>query len=771
MPLHCSHWGTYRVRSINGRIAEMLPFELDRDPSPIGNSQVDTLNHPLRITAPMVRKSWLESGPGSATRSRGSDQFVELSWDDAESLVANELDRVRRCFGNASIYAGSYGWASAGRFHHAQSQLKRFMNCIGGFTYSVNSYSLAAAEVVMPHIMGPFHKLLDEMTSWSIIADHTELFVAFGGVPLKNGQINAGGAMNHCQRDGLNAAHRSGVRFVNISPVRDDLHDGLEAEWLQPRPGSDTAVMLGLAHTIFLENLHDQTFLDKYCSGFGRFLEYLTGKTDGVPKSADWAASISGLSADSIRRLARRMASSRTMISVSWSLTRQDHGEQPFWSAVTVAAMLGQIGLPGGGIGFGYGAVNSIGDQFTIVPAASLPQGRNSVTDFIPVARISDMLLNPGAQFDYDGRSFAYPDIRLVYWAGGNPFHHHQDLFRLKEAWSRPETVISHEWVWNALSRHSDIVLPCTTALERNDLAISRSPYLVFSEKAVEPPSGCRNDFEIFGGLARRLGVGSEFTEDRGEADWLEWLYEKTRRRMQARSIELPPFEVFRRQGYHQIGAPQNPKNFLQDFRENRASNPLPTPSGKIEIYSETVAGFGYSDCPGHAVWLEPVEWLGSKDRRFPLHLISNQPETKLHSQLDHGSVSMADKIGGREPIAIHPSDARERGINEGDVVRIFNDRASCLAVARVTDSVMEQVLRMSTGAWFDPSESANLGPCCMHGNPNALTLDKGTSRLAQGPIAHTCLVEIEAFDGVPPDIGVRTPPEIIPRSARSTNH
>ena len=124
------------------------------------------------------------------------------------------------------------------------------------------------------------------------------------------------------------------------------------------------------------------------------------------------------------------------MISVAWALTRQDHGEQPFWAAIALAAMLGQIGLPGTGSGFGYSAMNNVGLKRRPIDYAAFPQGTNPVPDFIPVARVTEMLENPGGSFDYDGVSYEYPDVRIVWWAGGNPFHHHQDLNRMRRAWA-----------------------------------------------------------------------------------------------------------------------------------------------------------------------------------------------------------------------------------------------------------------------------------------------------------------------------------------------
>jgi len=134
LPLTANHWGTYRVRSEKGQAVEMLDFEHDPDPSPIGPGILDIQSGPQRILEPMVRESWLTHGPGAKTDMRGQEAFVAVSWDEVNRLVADDITRVRREHGNASIYAGCYGWASAGRFHHAPSQLKRFLNTVGGFT-------------------------------------------------------------------------------------------------------------------------------------------------------------------------------------------------------------------------------------------------------------------------------------------------------------------------------------------------------------------------------------------------------------------------------------------------------------------------------------------------------------------------------------------------------------------------------------------------------------------------------------------------------------
>ncbi|MGH8259865.1 MAG: molybdopterin-dependent oxidoreductase, partial [Steroidobacteraceae bacterium] len=389
-----------------------------------GLDQLDPRVASLRVAAPAVRRSWLEHGPGAHPERRGREPFVQVDWDTATRLVADEISRVRERFGNTSIFGGSYGWASAGRFHNAPGQLHRFLALCGGFVSSVDSYSLGAGSALMPYVSGDINDLHAVHTSWSVLAEHTQLFVAFGGVPLKNARVTPGGAADHRARPGLEAMARAGVRFVNVSPIRDNLTTGGDVEWIPLRPNTDVALMLALAFVVCKDPRFDRAFLDRCTVGYDRFAAYLTGAVDGTPKSPEWAARITGVPASRIEALARDMLGCRTMLNVSWSLQRAAHGEQPFWMVVTLAAMLGQIGLPGGGYGLGYGASNGIGSPHRRLPGPALPRIANPVHDFIPVARIADLLLSPGEAFTYRGRTYPYPDIKLVYWAGGNPFHH-----------------------------------------------------------------------------------------------------------------------------------------------------------------------------------------------------------------------------------------------------------------------------------------------------------------------------------------------------------
>jgi biotin/methionine sulfoxide reductase len=524
---------------------EVTPHPQDTDPSALLGNIPASVSHPARIARPMVRRGWLGGGPRPDDQ-RGRDELVPVSWPRALDLVAAELRRVYAKHGPSAVFGGSYGWASAGRFHDAQSQVHRFLNLAGGYVRSVGSYSSGAATVILPHVIGPQGAVAGNNVSWDELVAETALVLAFGGMALKNNDVGGGGTSRHIARDQLRAARDRNAEFHLVGPSRDDLLAEIDAVWHPIRPGTDVALMLGIAHTLVAEGLHDRAFLDCFCVGWETFEDYLLGRHDAQPKDAGWAAEICGLPANEILSLARRAAGRRTLVTCSQSLQRAEHGEQPVWMGVVLAALLGQIGLPGGGFAYALGSTSNTGKPAVAVPVTTLPQGRNTIGDFIPVARIADMLLHPDEPFDFNGQRLTYPDIKLVYWAGGNPFHHHQDLNRLRRAFARPDTVIVHESVWTASARHPDIVLPATISLEREDIgAAAGDPLLVAMHRAVVRYGEARDDYDIFSGLADRLGIGEQFTEGRSARQWLRYLYDSTSRALKAQGIDAPDFESF----------------------------------------------------------------------------------------------------------------------------------------------------------------------------------------------------------------------------------
>ena len=440
----------------------------------------------------------------------------------------------------------------------------------------------------------------------------------------------------------------------------------MQPEWLPLRPNSDTALMLGLAHTLASEGLHDRAFLDRYVEGYPRFEDYLFGRGGGTVRNADWAAAVTGIPADQIVALARRMARTRTLVTLSWSVQRAQHGEQPVWATVALAAMLGQIGLPGGGFSLGFGAVDGIAAHRAGIPRPVLPVPPNPVKRFVPVGRFTDALLQPGFEIDYDGAHVQMPELKLIYAVGGNPFHHATNLNRMLTGWQRPETIIVHEPWWSPPAKHADIVLPVTTTMERNDiLATEVQQLLIAMRKVIEPVGSARNDFDVFAALAERLGFHEAFTESRDEMGWLQHLYEDARTRAVQRGVDLPAVRGV-------LGA-----------RLVRAAGP------RADAGPARGVPGGPAGPPAHHPFREDRDLLGA-DRVFRVRRLSaasglararrvarrrrsraasrctccrNQPRMRLHSQLDPAPASRDRKVAGREPLAIHPADAAARGI------------------------------------------------------------------------------------------------------------
>lgn len=745
-----AHWGTYKIVDTPSGV-DLRGVDNDPSPSPIGDGWLDASQDTrTRVLKPAIRKGWLESRDRTT---RCNDTFVEVDWDTALELVANELKRVRETHGNQAIYAGSYGWASAGRFHHAQSQMRRFLNLIGGYTASRETYSHAAAEVLFPHITGLTNgQLQTQVTDLQTIAENTELLVAFGGISGRTAQIASSGVARHETEHWLRRAHENGMKVVNVSPLRSDYASDLKPEWFALRANTDTALMLGIAHEWHRRGLHDEKFLNRCCHGWPEFEAYLTGAKDGQPKDTAWAAEICDVTPEAICDLACRMSTHTTMISLTWGMQRADHGEQTLWMGLTLAAMLGQIGTPGGGFGFGYGSTDVVGKRTHQIAWPSFPQGRNPVEEFIPVARIADMLLHPGQSYAYNGEVRTYPDTRLVYWTGGNPFHHHQDLMRLEHAWHQPETVITHEPWWTATAKRADIVLPSTTPLERTDLMSNkRENGLVWMSQVMEPLGEARDDHWIFAELARRFDIQEAFTEGRSAEDWLAWLWSESVSVAKEAGHALPSFTAFKNEGRATLREPCQRQVLLANFAADPEGAPLQTETGKIEIVCPPIARMELADCPGHPTWIAPAEWTGDAGADA-LHLISGQPVTKLHSQLDNGSHAATRKRHGREIATLHPDTATARDIAEGDVICLSNKRGACLATAELSDAIRQDAIALPTGAWFDP-HLINGKWTCVHGNPNILTLDKGTSSLAQGNIAHTAVVTVRKWEGPLPEV------------------
>ncbi|RKF15378.1 Asp-tRNA(Asn)/Glu-tRNA(Gln) amidotransferase GatCAB subunit C [Roseovarius spongiae] len=770
--VHSSHWGAFHARR-GGDGLDITPHPGDRAPSKILQNMRHALDHPARVLRPSVRESWLRHGPGPRARPIG-DPFVEVGWDTVADLLAGEVRRVRDAHGPRGVYGGSYGWASAGRFHHAQSQIHRFLNTVfGGYVSGLSSYSAGAASPLLPRLIGSFSELSRNTVSWKQIAAHTELIISFGGMPLRNSAIGNGGVSDHVEHGSMSEMAARGGVFHLVSPIRDDLPEDIDVVWHPIRPGTDTALILAMAYVLQDEGLEDPAFLETYCVGYERFREYLSSDADEGPKTPTWAERITGIPADEIARLARDLARKRSLITVAHAVQRAEYGEQPVWAAMALAAMVGQIGLPGRGFIYALGSFAHTGRQKVAVPIPVLPQGKNLCDACIPVAAISDMLLNPGKPHSFMGIPQNYPDIRLLWWAGGNPFHHHQDLYRLSRAIGRVDTFVVQEQVWTASAKSADIVLPISFSLERSDFGATRNdPRLFAMQQLCSPKGEARSDYDALSAVTAALGPRehASFTEGRSAEDWLRHLFEPTRAALDALGEDAPDFDEFWQRGWIDLPCRPDSVGFLEDFRKDPTGQPLGTPSGKIEIFSQEIAAYGYDDAPGLPVW-RPHQRGPTAD--YPFVLIANAPAARLHSQLDFGETSAATKVAGREKLRINPADAAKLGLKNGEIARLENDRGACLAGVEMSDLVRPGVVQLQTGAWFDPQPDPDrTAPVfCVHGNANVLTYDKGTSQLTHGCTGQIGRVAIRKWTGRAPPLRAFDPPPLTSSPSTEPRH
>ena len=780
--LTAARWGILKASVKNGKIVKSAPWKItSKIPNTLQNTMAD-LVYNTRIKAPMVRKSYLADPDNPKPELRGLDEWVEVKYEDAIKLVARELKKTREQKGADSVFAGSYGWQSTGNVHVSRTLLHRFMNLSGGFTGVTGDYSTGAAQVIMPHVTGS-NQVYEQQTSWPVVLENSKVVVFWGLNPISTLRV----AWTSSDEQGFKYFEQlkdSDKEIIIIDPIKTVSGKYFEgkAKWIAPRPNTDVAMMLGMAQHLYSQGKYDKEFLQNYTVGFEKFVLYLTGQSDGVAKTPEWASEICGISADVIKELAIKFYENRTMIMAGWGIQRAHHGEQAHWMIVTLCAMLGQIGLAGGGFGFSYhyanggaptcaggviGGMNAVSvgvvkDGKFLGLAQDQKQGgeaaqawlANTAKVAFPLARIADALLNPGKTIDANGAKITYPQIDFIYWVGGNPIVHHQDTNTNIKAWRKPRTIVVNEIYWTPTAKMADIVFPTTTEYERNDITMSgdySNMHIIPMKQVVAKQHGAKDDYQIFTDLCKAYadGLAEAYTDGgKTEMDWIKEFYEGAASAVNANTalgIQMPSFEQWweKNEPTEFYETPESAAYVsFEDFRNDPVLEALGTPSGLIEIYSDTIEAMNYKDCGAHPMWFEPVEWLGMKDKPAKFHLLSLHPYDRLHSQQSNTSNRKRYAVAGREPVLINTEDAKELGIKQGDLVRVYNARGEILAGANVSDDIMRGVVQIFEGAWYDP----NAEGLCKNGNPNVLTIDLPTSELANGNISHTALVNIELY-------------------------
>lgn len=758
---HATHFGAFNAEvDKNGKILRVIPHESDGHPSPIIDAIIDRTYSDTRVKYPCIRKSFLEGK--NTPELRGKEPFVRVSWDKAIELVLKNLKSTPI----ENIFNASYGgWGHVGKLHNCNSVAGRFFNtALGGHIGTDGEYSNGAAGKVNTTIIGDL-EVYSLQTSHEIILKNTKTYILWGTDLYKCNQIDFVVA-NRGNDEYYKKYAKSDIKFILIDPQFNQTGDLLGAKWIKIRPNTDIALAMGIMHYLYKSKKYDKKFIDTYTDGFDKFLPYLLGKSeDKIEKTPKWASVITGIPEKTIIDLANTMVTDRTFIASNWSMQRAEHGEQADWTLITLASMIGQIGLPGGGIGFSMHYAGG-GQAFSGGRCpVGLPQGKNKLDVNIPASRVSEAILNPGKEINFKGKKMIYPKVDLLYVVGASVLGHHPDTNELIKAFRTLKCLVVQEPWWTPLAKMADIILPSTTTLERDDISFGGSysqNWVYAMKKVVEPIGESRDDYDIFEEMAAKISdkAHKKFTGGKTKKEWLESFINKSD------VVNEMTFEEFWKKGSYKFETPQEAYEFVRhaDFREDPIANKLRTQSGKIQIYSQKFADFNLKDFKGHPIWIEPSEWLGNKQltKEYPFHLLSPHPRWRVHSQLDNTWLRNMYKIQGREPVFINTNDAKKLGIKHGEVVEVFNNRGRLLAGAFVTDNIMSGVLSIQEGAWYDPENLYDEIPRCNAGHVNVLTSSRPTSQMAQATSVNTCLAGIKKIREVIKPYKSITPPEII---------
>ena len=694
----------------NGRMmhisTDARPWQPELPPLPAcarGVGQIGRVYHPDRLRFPMRRV-----GP------RGAGKFERITWDDALHLVANELLRVRQQFGNAAILDCSRSGSLS--MLHGWNAAKRFLYMFGGCTDLWSNLSCEAEIFAVRMTYGrdaDYKRAGREPTDFV----NSKLILMWGWSP-GDGTFGTG-TMRY-----LRWAKENGTRIVCVDPRRTRTSMSLADEHVFIRPSTDAAALIAMAYVIVSENLVDYDYCDRLVLGLDEahmpgdaapsasYESYLMGRSDGVRKTPEWAEQITGIPAETIRRLAIEFATNRpAAIQCGYAPGRTAFGEQFHRAAYALAAMTGNVGVPGGNSGTSNGATGRNGIN-------ALPTGTNPTG-----ARVSSPLL---ADLLARGKAGGYPsDIKLIYSAGGDLFNQCPNVNKIVANLEKVEFIVGQDHFITPTTRYADILLPATTSWERNDVHTpwaGAGHYAIYMRQAIEPMYECRNDIDIFAALGNLVGIKGYL--DCSEREWL--------RELTKESIE--DFEAFERNGVARFPTPDEAVAFGREMREPDRY-PFSTPSGKIEIYSMTLAAnpdpYGLGRVPPIPTWIPP----GESEQDPPLSLCSPKSRARTHST--HGNQPELARIDPDE-VWVNPEDAARRGIRNGHLVRVLNKRGASVLRARVTDRIAPGVLSINEGAWHRPDD----GGIDRAGSANVLTSDR--SAPCGATTYNTTFVDIE---------------------------
>ena len=711
-----------------------------------GRSYLRRQYHPDRLTQPMKRFG-----------KRGSGEFHAVSWEEALDTVASQMARIKCEYGSSALFV-PYGTGSYNQLNGSHVA-RRLINLYGGCLGIYNSYSWAATNLATPTVYGTL-VTGNQRQDWL----NSKYILMWGWNPAE-------------MRDGTNSdyfirlAREAGARVVCIDPRHSLSAASLADEWIPIRPGTDTAMMSAMAYVMLTESLYDAEFVRSHCVGFDgtqmpvegaeSYSDYILGRRDGTPKTPRWAEPITAVPAETITRIARKYATIKpAVLYQGYGMQRRAYGEQVVRAGCVLAAITGNVGIPGGwASGLGLQAPDG-GGLWTVFPT-----GENPVKASIPVFLWTEACIRGKSMTQADGVRGADRldnDIKLIYAVATNCLiNQHADVNRTAEILrdeSKVEFIAVQDNFITPTARFADIVLPACTQFETWGLedGWKYGDEVILQPKLVEPLGESKSDYQICRELAERLGIGDAFTEGRDEKGWVEYCLDEFRR---LRFPELPTLEEFLERHLGAWTRPvTKPTIAFEDFRRDPRKYPLNTPSGKVEIFSKQLYELNNPEeippIPKYIQeWESPfviepprhedTENLELRDygspclaNEYPLQAIGHHTLHRVHSTHDNNDW-LEEAFPQR--VFINPIDASARNINDGDEVKVYNARGALILPCRVTPRIMPGVVDIPQGAWYEPDENGiDRGGCV-----NILTSHRWTP-FAYGTTQHTIMVQLE---------------------------
>lgn len=679
--------------------------------------------HPDRLKYPMKRVG-----------KRGEGRFERISWDEATTLIADKLKRITQQYGPASRYV-HVGTAVSGGTFSGDAMARRLLNLTGGYLEYYHSVSLGNTAAATPYTYG----VAASGNSMDTLLD-TKLVILWGHNPTET----IFGHTNYY----FQKMKQNGTRFIVVDPRYSDTVSSLADQWIPLLPTTDNALMDAMMYVIISENLHDKTFIDTYTLGFDEnsmpegvpanesLVAYLFGAKDGIHKTPEWAEKITHVPAQSIRQLARDYATTKPAALIQgWGPQRHICGKRTARGSTLLASITGNVGIKGGWAA-GYGG--SSNRKFCVGP--DMPenpvQAKISIMNWMQAA---DDASKVTPQDGLKGVDKLDSNIRLLfslagnYLANQNPDVH--QAAKLLEDESKIEFIVLSDLFMTPSAKYADVLLPETSFMERWNIGETwgTASYLILSEKLIEPDFERRTDYDWLRDVAKKLGVEAEFSQGRDEKQWIEHIWEQTRLAMPDEN--LPDFATLQKTRRHLFKSAPHIA-FEANIRDPQ-NNPFPTPSGKIEIFSKRLFDMQDPEIPALSHYVPAFE--GPEDKltaKYPLQLITWKGKNRANST-QYANPWLQEVQ--TQKLWLNPQDAKQRGISEGDSVKIYNDRGVSIIPVEITPRIIPGVVAMQAGAWWQPdAQGIDRGGCA-----NVLSSTRITA-LAKGNSHQTMLVEVE---------------------------